>query len=123
MERNKKIDEDFENKINYKTRKLINQEIDLLDKTLVISLYEAKIWIKWLEKENSVWKKQNIKLREGLLDEQKEEFMKEIQKINEELTKIKEEKLTCPLCFKKFENIKSFTNHIRAYRKKLERCR
>jgi len=128
------IDEDFAEKISFKTRRLINEEMDELDEIVTIPLQEAKIWIKYLENQNALWKKQNTRLKEKIeeitrenfrlnriIEGDKEETKREISKIKKELKLMKKGlPLECPICFRKFDKAKSFTNHIREYRRKLE---
>jgi len=52
-----------------------------------------------------------------------ENLKKENKEIKKELERLSKNKFTCPICFRKFTKPKSFTNHIREYRIKLEKYR
>jgi hypothetical protein len=53
-------------------------------------------------------------------EREKQQILKKLDKQEKRILKLEKDNLTCPLCFRKFDKIKSFTNHIREYRVKLQ---
>ena len=121
-----KINQMYENEISFKTRNIINQEIDDLDKLIVVPAYELKIWIEWLKNQNYIIRKNNEYYEEINKNNIKEKLeIKEVIDGQEKRIKLLENKhiinLECPICFTTFEKPKQCTNHIREYRNKLRR--
>lgn len=60
---------------------------------------------------------------EELTERAKHYIEAKLKKHEKRIIRLEEDVLTCPICFRKFDKAKSFTNHIREYRKKLEKIK